>query len=205
MPKPEPDPPSPSTLWWRVAACVFGLVMLGNLVLGPLYSLATRKPAALPPRIRAIEGNVLIAGYQGPGDDGAYLLQTAHGKSLTLYCGPWPYSFRCLNRLGLERGSVYRLTIAYSAEVFPDGQRRNVITHVLYGDHDLLTPQDQLRAWNQTVSVYNARRGERIAMKLDGLFWALQAFTGAIYAMFIVALIKNGLALARLYTGRWRV
>ena len=180
------------------------LVMLGSLALAPLYSLATRKPASLPPRIRAIEGNVLIEDGVGRGDDGAYVLQTTHGQALTLYCGPWPYHFRCLHRVGLERGGVYRLTIAYGAEVFPDGETRNIITHALYGDHDLLSPQQQLQSWNDTITVYDARRGEPVAMKLDGFFWTLQIFVDAFYALIVFALVKNGLGLARHYASRRR-
>lgn len=198
------DETLPSTFWSRIAACVVGLVLLGNLTLGPLYALAVRKPATLPPRIRAIEGNVLIdADWQG--GDGAYLLQTSHGKSLALYCGPWPYDFPCLHRRGLELGGVYRLTIAYGAEIFPDGETRNIITHAMYGDLDLVTPRQQLQAWNNTVTVYDARRGEWRRTRVDGLFWAFQALTGGIYAMLIFALIKNSLMLTKLYAGKRRV
>jgi hypothetical protein len=204
MPKPEPKEVPRSTLWYRVGLAVVLLVALSGLVLGPFYHLLTRPPVTLPPRIRAVEGNVLITKGWEPGDDGAYVLQTANGRSIALYCGPWPSTFPCLHRKGLESGGVYRLTIAYGSEVFPDGETRNIITHALYGDHELVTPEQQLRQWKNTTVFHDFRTGQDVAETLDALFWTLHAFLGAFYAMILYALIKNGLALFRARTAKRR-
>jgi len=90
-------------------------------------------------------------------EDEPYLVHTSDGRFLALHCGPTGYRRHCLDRVGLEPGYAYRLTIAYGAERLTDGRTRNVITHVVFDEYDLVTPKAQAWAW-----------GDRNA--LDGFF-----------------------------------
>ena len=191
---PDAQTPDRSTYRTRLFMSLVGIVAMGAMAWGPMSALLHRAPATLPDRIRAVEGDVWIEGTWRKGDDGAYELKMTDGRSLTLYCGPFPQTGRCLElplrRVGYTLNQTFRLTIAYGAEVLADGQSRNVITHAMLGDLDLVTPAGQLDAWNQTLTYYDLYRDEQTAMTVDALFWLPHGIVLAMLAFFVAALIK---------------
>lgn len=147
--------PSPTRLWLTLVASMLGLALLGWILWRPVYG----DPAPLPDQIRAVEGDVLIP-RSWRNEDEPYLLRTSDGRFLALHCGPSGYRRHCLDRVGLEPGYAYRLTIAYGAERLIDGRTRNVITHVVFDDYDLVTPKHQAWAWGDRNDLDGILRDE---------------------------------------------
>lgn len=173
------DTPSPTRLWLGLIASLLSLVVLSWILWRPVYG----APAALPDHIRAVEGDVLIP-KTWKGNDDPYLLRTSDGRSLRLHCGPSHYRRHCLNRAGLDAGHTYRLTIAYGGETLADGRTRNVITHVVFDDYDLITPNGQALAWGDRNALdgilreMGSRRGRGSAdiyILMGGLYLATLA------------------------------
>lgn len=180
------DDASQTRLWLGLITSLLSLAALTWVLWRPVYG----DPAPLPQRIRAVEGDVLIPETWTDGDQ-PYLLRTSDGRFLTLYCGPSGYRRHCLDRVGLDPGHAYRLTIAYGGETLDDGRTRNVITHVVFDGYDLVTPKDQAWAWGDRNALDGVLRemGSRhgrgsadIHFLMGGLY--LAALVGLLHSAF---------------------
>jgi len=194
---------SNSSLLWLMAACLFGLIILGKETFGPVANLLSPKPVAMPAARMAVEGDIWISNHWDPSNEGDYSLQTSDGRWVSLYCGPWPYDQLCLHQSGLTPGQTYHLTVAYYPETLTGGVKRNVITHVKLGQRDLVTPSDQAKAWSNVTTFYNSKRGRYSTLSMDAGFWTVYAVVAAVYAALVWAFANAAVELlARQFRSR---
>jgi hypothetical protein len=183
----------PGSLFLGMAGCLAAAAVLGPHVAKPFVARFLAPPPPVPVTKAAVEGDVSISDTWDPRSTGAYQLKTSDGRTLDLYCGPWPNDELCLHRVGLERGRAYRLTVGYYVEQRATGEARNVITRVRFGDADLITPSGQAKAWRNLLVKYLPKKDRYGTTAMDGFFWSIHALlTAAFLAACAGALVFTG-------------